>query len=230
MTSKLLMGTPAAAGGGGGITFPITGVSAAYTGTQSPSFTLGTSPIEDDIIVAVVATDAGGSTITDASGWTNVLGPNVKAEADSMVATLCYHRVTSAEDIADQVTWTLTNLWTATRSGDISAVVLRGVATSGELVGSSSTFDSGLPSTWVIASVTPTADDCQIVAGLTGDSTQTQTTPSGWALEASGNSRTSNYVYSRDALGVNGVATGTTNVAASSGDEYVSIVACFAPA
>lgn len=213
------------------ITFPITGVSAEVTATRDPTFTLGTSPIEDDILV-LYASSTTAATTTDVAGWTNVLGANaeVMTAASETTACMVYHRVTAAEDTANEVTWLLDNLWDTSETGRISVTVLRGVATSGELVGTASGSDAAVADPWVIPTVTPTADDCVIIAGVSGDSTETQTTPSGWTLRASGSTTESNYLYTRDTLGSNGTPTGTTNVTPSTADEYVSIVACFKPA
>lgn len=217
---------PAAAAG---ITFPITGVTNTFTGTVSPSFTLGTAPLENDIIFVFI-TYASVIGTTDVSGWTNPLGANVERDSDAHGSVAAYHRVTAGEAGASTVTWTLTNLLGANRTGNISAAVLRGVATSGELVGNAGGNGDGNTTTpWVIPTVTPT-DTCQIVAGMSGDGTETQTTPGGWTLRASTTTNQSNYLYSRDTLGSNGVATGTTDVTPSTGNEYASIVACFKPA
>lgn len=213
------------------ITFPITGVTNTYSASRSPSFTLGTSPVENDIIVAYVsATEA--ATTTDVSTWSNVLGANVEADPGdgTMVCVMVYHRVSAAEDAADTVAWTLTNLWDATETGRITVVVQRGVALSGELVGAASGSSATTVTPWVIPDVTPTATGCQIMAGVAGDGTETQTTPGTHTLRASGSTTQSNYLYSDNDLGTNGVGTGTTNVTPSGSDEYVSIVACFKPA
>lgn len=227
----LLSAVSSGGGGGGGITFPITGVTNTYTSSRSPSFTLGTAPATDDIVVVCVSLTGVGHVLTDPSGWTNVLGTGTLEESDTHAAYMYYHRVTSGEAGASTVTWTFTNITAGNGSGQVCATVLRGVATSSELVGSAANNAIGNTTTpWVIDTVTPSADNCQVMGGLTGDGTQTQTTPGGWSLRANGNATQSNYLYSRDSLGSNGVPTGTTNVTPSVGDEYVSVVACFRPA
>lgn len=215
------------------ITFPITGVTSTYSSTRSPSFTLGTAPQTDDVIVALVGTGTSGAT-TDTSGWTNALGANTVATPSdtSCASVLVYHRVTSGESGGGTVTWTLTDLWNSVETGRISALVLRGVKTSAELVGTSSASDPDAATPWVIPSVTPTADDCQIVAGVIGDSSQAAdpTDPSGWTRRVSGTTSYASHIYTRDALGENGVPTATANVTPNAGDEYVIIVAAFADA
>jgi hypothetical protein len=212
------------------VTFPITGVTTALSSSRSPAFTLGTAPAENDIIVAYISSTTVAAT-SDVSGWTNVLGANqvISLSDDSMAAAMAYHRVTADEAAADTVTWTLTNFWNATETGRITTAVLRGVATSDELVGTASGFNTNAVQP-VIPTVTPTADDCQIMAGVAMDGTSTLTTPAGHTLRSGAAATQTNYMYSRDTLGTSGVATGTTNVTASSSDEYISIVACFAPA
>jgi hypothetical protein len=211
------------------ITFPITGVTTTYSATRSPAFTLGTSPLTNDILVAFISSTTTSAT-TDVATWTNALGADVEImPSDTTLAcVMVYHRVTAAEDTADQVTWTLTNLWDATETGRISVAVLRGVATTGELVGTGSTSNAGnSASPFVIADITPTADGSQIMAGVAGDGTATLTTPGTHTLQAGAGTTQTNYLYSDDTLGSNGVATGTTDVTPSAGNEYVSIVAAF---
>jgi hypothetical protein len=212
------------------ITFPITGVATTYSATRSPAFTLGTAPLEDDIIVVSISAGAVPQTATAPATWDSVLGATVDVESDQHCALMVYHRVTAAEAGASTVTWTLTNLWASTATGRVNADVLRGVATSGELVGGASGFSNTNTATpWVIPDVTPTGT-CQIIALVSGDGTQTQTTPANWTIRTDNDGAAPNLnTYSRDALGSNGVPTGTTNVTPSGGDEYVSIVACFAP-
>jgi hypothetical protein len=213
------------------ITFPITGVTNAVSNLRSPAFTLGTAPAENDIIVAYISSTTPAAT-TDVSGWTNVLGANqvISLSDDSMAAAMAYHRVTAAEAAANTVTWTLTNFWNASETGRITTAVLRGVATSDELVGTASGFNINIVQP-VIPDVTPTADDCQIMAGVAMDTNGiTLTTPAGHTLRSGATGTQTNSLYSLDTLGTSGVATGTTNVTASTSDEYISIVACFAPA
>lgn len=220
------------------ITFPITGVTSGYGSSQSPSFTLGTAPAEHDILVAYLSTSINTGTFTDPGGWVNVLGTDARViPADSSsVGVMLYHRVTAAEAAAGTVTWTFTNLWAAASRGATTVAVLRGVALTGELVGADSASDTNEVTPWVIPSVTPTADDCQVIAGLSADyasgtAPNTQAAaPWQWTLRAGNADSQSNYLYSRDTLGSSGVATGVENVTPSAADEYVSIIACFAPA
>jgi hypothetical protein len=226
----LLVMAKAPAAAGGGITFPITGVTTTYSASRSPSFTLGTAPATDDIIVVSIATQTTYNT-TDTSGWDNVLGANTITQSDSNGGIMLYHRVTSAESGGSTVSWTLTNIFDATETGRIIADVLRGVATSGELVGGTGGFSSANTATpWVIPSVTPSASSCQVVAMVTGDGTETQTEPGGWTTMTSGTGTIGLYTYSLDALGTSGVPTGTTNVTPSAGNEFVAIAAAFKPA
>ena len=212
------------------ITFPTYGYN-SYGATRSPTCYLYDDAVEDDVIVCFVAATDGAAT-TDVSGWTNVLGANVEVDPGdgSLCCVMVYHRVTAAEAATPPSPWTITNLWNATEGGTITAVVLRGVATSGELVGAASGSNSSIVTPWVIPSVTPTADYCQPVAGVAGDGSQTQTTPGTHTLRANAAGGPSNYLYSDNDLGTNGVGTGTTDVTPSTADEYVSIVACFKPA
>lgn len=207
------------------ITYPITGVSATFSATRSPAFTLGTSPQEDDILVAFISSTTT-ATVADISEWTNVLGSATDVESDAHQSFMVYHRVTAAEDAANTVTWTLTNIYGATETGRISVAVLRGVKATSELVGSASGSDVNLVD-GTIPSVTPTADSV-VIAGLSQDGTGTRTSaPTGYTDIAGGTSTQHNYIYRRTSNATSGSPTGTAAANTGTNDEYVSIVAAF---
>jgi hypothetical protein len=195
----------------------------AVTATRSPAFTLDTSPLENDVIYAWVSSTTA-SAITDTSGWTNVLGANTDVESDAHEMLCVYHKVTNAEDVANTVTWTLTNIYDANETGAITAVVVRNVDPADALAGVGSTFDSANTVTpAVLAAVTPDDSGGLILSGVVQDSTGTYTTPANWTVRATFNTNQALSVFSYN-LGVSsGVGVGPTNITPDAGDEYISI-------
>jgi hypothetical protein len=217
------------------ITFPIAGVSSVVTASRSPSITLGTSPIENDVIVVFASSNSTSSTpATAPTGWTymrpsgNTNGTIMPSDS-SMAAVMLYHVVTAAEDTANTVTWTLTNLWNATETGRITATVLRGVGaiTNTYSVAAANAGNSATP--WAGGTYSTGVPISQVVVGVCGDGTQTQTTPAGYTLRASGSTSQSNYLYSRDTLpDADDII--QISVTPSAVDECVVIDAYFVPA
>ena len=109
-------------------------VAANYSSTRSPTVTFTTSPVEDDVIVAVIGSTTAAALTADLppTGWSNCLnwaGEVVTLSDGSATAAVVYHTVTAAEDVANTVAWTLTNLWAANEIGDLTAICLRGADT-----------------------------------------------------------------------------------------------------
>jgi hypothetical protein len=195
----------------------------AVSATASPSFTLDTSPLENDIIYLWVSSTTT-ATVADVSGWVNVLGSGVDVESDAHEMTCVYHIVTAAEDTANTVTWTLTNMYGATETGAFAAVVVRQADPADPLAGVNSTFDSGNTVTpAVLASVTPDASGGLILSAVVQDSTGTYTTPANWTNRVVFNTNVALSVYSYDLGATSGVGVGPTNITPDAGDEYISI-------
>jgi hypothetical protein len=195
----------------------------AVTATRSPTFTLDTSPLENDIIYLWVSSTTT-ATVADVAGWVNVLGSGVDVESDAHEMTCVYHIVTAAEDTANTVTWTLTNMYGATETGDLAAVVVRQADPADPLAGVNSTFDSANTVTpAVLASVTPDASGGIILSGVVQDSTATYTQPANWTVRATSNSNQGLSVFQYNLGVTSGVGVGPTNVTPDAGDEYISI-------
>jgi hypothetical protein len=196
---------------------------AAVTATRSPSFTLDTSPLENDVIYCWVSSTTAAA-ITDTSGWTNVLGANTDVESDAHEMLCVYHKVTAAEDTANTVTWTLTNIYDANETGDLVAVVVRQVDPADALAGVNSTFSSTNTVTpAVLASVTPDASGGLILSGVVQDSTGTYTQPTNWTVRATSNTNQALSAFSYDLGATSGVGVGPTDITPDAGDEYISI-------
>lgn len=197
--------------------------SAAVTATRSPAFTLDTSPLENDVIYVWVSSTTAAA-ITDTTGWTNVLGANTDVESDAHEMLCVYHVVTAAEDTANTVTWTLTNIYDATETGAITAVVVRNVDPADPLAGVGSTFDSANTVTpAVLAAVTPDASGGLVLSAVVQDSTATYTTPGGWTVRSTFNTNQGLSVFSFDTGTTASTPVGPTNVTPDAGDEYISI-------
>jgi hypothetical protein len=214
------------------ITFPgITGTGTFTTAT--PSFTLsGGTPQENDIIFAVVASTTTAQPNSGTfDGFAHILASTAfDVESDSHEATMVWRRYTAADVSANKLTFTLTNFYNAAETGAIAAVVIRGVSTDATPYDVfQTTFSSTNTATpWVIPSLTPTVDGVQVIGAVIGDGTQSITTgPSGWTSRVSNTATQAVRIYSRDALGSNGVATGAANATPSSGDEYVGFSIAF---
>ncbi len=202
------------------ISFP--GISVTGSGTsQSPGITLPSAPQTDDIISVFVGHTTTGS-YTTPSGWINPAGGNTGQNSDIHGAIYLYHRVTSAEAGASQVTWTLTNLFNASESYRITAFVIRGVATSSESAGFAYGFSNTNNATpHVVPSITPSAN-CTLVGGDASVGAGSTTKPSGWTTQVSGSSTCVVLQFTRTTDGTSGVATGTANCTPTTGDEYVT--------
>jgi hypothetical protein len=197
---------------------------ATLTASRSPAITFAESPVEDDIIVIWVASTTA-SAITDPSGWTNLLGANTDVESDSHQLCAYYHVVTAAEDSANTVTWTLTNMYDATETGAVVAVVVRNGDPADPLGGTpTSTFDSANTVTpAVLAQVTPDVTGGLVLSAVVQDSTASYTVPTGWSLKAYHNVNVGIAAFGYGTLTTASSAVGPTNVTPDAGDEYASI-------
>lgn len=203
---------------------------ATFSASRSPAITFaGAEILDGDILLVGFVAALQTATITTPSGYVNVLGANTLVASDSHVGGMVYHVPTSSE--AGQTAWTITNLFDVTQTGRAVWSIWRGVDLTTPLAGTSSTFDSANAATpFILPSVTPTADNVQVVGVLGSDGSSTQSAPAGWTQRAGAGTTQGCYIYSRDALGSNGVATGATNVTPSAGDEYASVVCALRPA
>jgi hypothetical protein len=200
------------------------------TASRSPAITFAESPVENDIIVIWVASTTT-STITDPSGWTNLLGGTTDVESDSHQMCALYHVVTAAEDAANTVTWTLTNLYDAAETGAVAAVVVRNGNPADPLGGTpTSTFDSANTVTpAVLAQVTPDVTGGLALSAVVQDSTASYTVPTGWSLKAYHNVNVGIAVFAYGTLTTAASAVGPTNVTPDAGDEYASISVVISP-
>lgn len=205
---------------------------AALSASRSPSVTFATSPIENDYVV-LFASSTTTATITVPATWENALGGTTDVESDAHQMCCVIHRVTSAEDAADTVTFTATNLYDATETGEVVGVVLRNVSTVTPIDSANSAFDSANSVTpHVLASLTGAnlSTGSLVVSAVAKDGTGTWTTPAGYTALASRNTNQGLAAYSRNTPTTSGVNVAATNITPSAGDEYTSITVAFTKA
>jgi len=207
---------------------------AAITASRSPSVTFANYvPLQNDLIVFWASSTGTALTMTEPSGWVNPLGAGVDVESDSHQLVCAYHFVTSGEASAVTLTYTATNWYGATTTGNVIAVVLRGVDTTTPIDSANSTFSSTntvTPS--VLASLTGAnlSTGSLVLSGVCLDGTGTFTTPAGWNQIATSNTNQGKWVGYNTTLTTAGSNVSATNITPSVGDEYASITMAFTPA
>jgi len=207
---------------------------AAISASRSPSVTFSSyDPQVNDVIVMFPSSTGITVTLAAVSGWVNPLGSTTDVETDSHEMCAIYHQVTSGEDSANTLTYTATNLFSVAQTGNVCALVLRGVDPTSPLDAFGSTFNSGNTITpHVLASLLAadiTNNDCMVVSCVTKDATGTYTTPTGWTQRTTSNTNQGKWLGTRDNLTTAGAAVASTNITPSAGDEYASITLAFNP-
>lgn len=204
-------------------------VSSGFSATRSPSFTLGAAPQENDIIL-VFPSSTTGAAITPNVTWNNVLSGTTDVESDAHQICALWHRVTADE--AGTTAWTMTNIYDATETGNVSAVLIRGALSEGNPIQASNTgFNSGNTTTpHVLAGIANTgAAGGLIISAVAKDSTGAYSTqPSGWTFLTTSNTNQGKAVLRRTALNTVNENLSATNITPSAGDEYVSITVVIA--
>jgi len=208
------------------VTFPITGVAAAYASGTSFTVTLGTAPATDDIVLVAIGATSTGGVVTVPGDWVNVTMPTYTVMSTSAhFGLMIYHRVTSAEAGANTLAWTFTNIFSTAKTGSYAATVLRGVATSSELIGVGSWVQPAAFTYSIFPDVGVTLNNMPVVSGMCLDSTGTITTPDGWTNLCTVATTQRSALYLRDALA--SVGESTEIVVTTASDESISISVAF---
>lgn len=203
--------------------------SLAMTTTASPAVTIdGYDPAANDIVVAWVASTSGATVSAVASGWVNVLGGTTSAgPGDGTVQVAClYHVVTAGEETANTNSWTLTNLWNVTETGEVIAVVVRGADSTTVLDSAASAVDATIAATHILAGLTGAnlSTGSLVLSAVFPDALETYTAPSGWtSITATSGTNQGGHAFRRTAVTSAGVDVSPTNITPSSSDEYASI-------
>lgn len=136
----------------------------SHGNTSSPSFTLDSAPLENDVIYIGFTAAVNATTITTPSGWTNLLGGNNRVDSGSHSSFVFAHAVTSAEAGSSQVTWTFTSMNSGTFIAS-GAVVYRSVDTANLFLDAPTPYsDSTSLATSTIPSTTPSVTGGLFVA------------------------------------------------------------------
>jgi len=189
------------------------------------------TPTTDDLIV-LFCDSVTPTTITVPSGWVNPLGGTTVVSSDSHTGYVLTHRVTSAEQTAGTVSWTLTGVQ-GNYDGICLAVVLRGVDTTTPIDAFATTFSSGdtaTPHTLPGLAGASLGDNSMVISCVLRDGLGTWTTPDGWGVLASISNQQAGWVGVRNARTSAGVTIPDTSITPNSGDEFVGITLAFTPA
>ena len=203
-----------------------TAVGTYSTATRSPSFTFGSSDIQEGDLILAFPSSTNTATVAMPSGWSNLLGGTTDVESDAHELSGGYHFVTSGE--VGQTSWTLTNWYDTTEVGNVVAILIRGA---GGIDDVQSAFNSGNTVTpHVLAGVTPTISGGMVISCVAKDGTGNYTSdPSGWTIRQTSNTNNGKALLEYNTLTTAGVAVGPTNITPSAGDEYASITVVVVP-
>lgn len=206
----------------------VSSANAALSASRSPSLAFTAAqwvPKENDVVVLVPSsTDT--AAITLPSGWVNTLGGTTDVESDAHEECCVYHLVTAAEQSGGTTTYTATNLYDATETGNVVGCVVRGVDPASVIDSANSTFDSSNNVTpHVLASLTGTnlSTGSLVLSCVAKDGTGTYTTPTGWTQVQTQNTNQGKWLGVRNTLTTADTNVTATNITPSAGDEYVSI-------
>lgn len=209
-------------------------ISVAATGnntvsaSRSPAVTFSSyTPQLNDCVVLISTSGAAAGAVTAQSGW----GSFGAVASDSHTGAAAYHFVTAAEVSAVTTTYTATNFWNASITGNVCGIVLRGVDPDIQWDDFATGFSSANAATpHVIPAIAGTdiLANSMVVAGICKDGAAgTWTTPTGWTARGTNTTNVSTVLYTRDALTTAATGTSSVNVTPNSGDEYVAFAIAF---
>lgn len=208
---------------------PVATGNAVVTASRSPAITFASyTSVVDDIVVFVAASGAAAALATAPTNWvlpTPTTGANPVA-SDSHTLVFAYHKVTSA----GVSTYTATNLWNATQTGNVVGVVLRGVAPAtplDDLVSGFSSTNTATPHVFPALVGANLSTSSLVVSAVAADSAVTYTTPTGYTVQATNGTNLRNSVFTRDVRTTTGTAIAAQNITPSAGDEYAAFTAAF---
>lgn len=207
-----------------------------FSSTRSPATgTLSFTPQLNDVVVLVATMPQVGATaITVPVGWVNPLGSVLSTPSNGRMVVV-YHQVDAGEVSAVTTSWTVTNLFDATKSGRAIAFVVRGTDPTAPIGVTAN--GSGNSSSWVLPNLLPMKTG-GLVCGMgfinaitTGRSVTTPSAP--WSTIAglytnAGSSRTG-FTMQCSTPTVSNVAFSGVSLAISGADDWVSAAISFAP-
>jgi hypothetical protein len=222
-TAALVLAQPAVTATGSVAVTVIESQSAALTASRSPSLVFTAQPAVGDVVIMWPSSTTTAA-ITLPSGWDNPLGTTTDVESDAHQICCVAHIVTQAEFDASTKTYTATNLYDATETGDVVGCFVRYVDTADLFAGANSGFNSGNATTpHVLPGLTPDATGGLLLSSVAKDATGTYTSPGGWTQLVQSNNNQGRYLGSYDTLTTASTPISDTNITPSAGDEYASI-------
>jgi len=228
VTHVYLGATPVyAPAAGPGITVIDTATTVYNTATQSPTFTFTISPVQNDVIVLFAAAVNSLAALNAVAEWTPSITPTGTVTQTACAMAVLHHVVTAGEDAANTVTWTLTNLFQATRQGALAACVVRGVNTTTPV----DAFGTGVIATVVTPHDLPavvgadiTSSNGLVLRAIARDGATAYTSvPAGHTQLASSGPTQAIWLGRRDATASAGVAIPTASITPSVADEAVAV-------
>lgn len=207
--------------------------SAVTTASRSPAITFSNyKPRTNDVVAFFAASGTAAAAATAPTNWvlpTPATGANPVA-SDSHTYAFTYHVVTAAEETASTTTYTATNLWNATQTGNVVGLVLRGVDTTAvidSLVSGFSSTNTATPHVFPALTGANLSTGSLVVGGVASDGLSTYTTPAGWMARTSFNTNQGNAVMTSLTATTSGTNVAATNVTPSVGDEYCAFTVAF---
>jgi len=200
----------------------------AFTASRSPAITFPSTwtPALNELVI-VWPSSTTTATITDVAGWTNPLGSGVDVESDAHQLSCGYHFVTAGEVSAVTRSWTLTNWYDTTQTGNIIGCVISGAATSSTIDSVNSKFDSAntaTPHSTAVLLGTNLTTGSLVLSCTVSDGTNTYAAdPAGWARIITENTNQGKILLQRDALTTASSNVDEVSLTPAAGDEFISI-------
>ena len=208
--------------------------SAAITASRSPAITFSPyHPQVDDIVLFFPSSTGITITPTAPAGWINPLGGTTDVETTAHEICCVYFPVTDASNQTGSVTYTATNLFGATTTGNVVGCVLRGVDPAAIIDDSGTGFSNTTTATpHVLPGLTGAnlTNDSMVISCVAKDGTGAYSAanqPVGWQYIVTNNTNQGKALLMRDNLAVAGTNIAATNITPSAGDEYASITLAF---
>lgn len=208
---------------------------AAISSSRTPSVTFSSYvPYENDVVVLFSSvSNFATTTLTIPADWSNALGgtTGVSANVSGTVYnhSAVYHSVSNSEMAGGTTTYTVTNLFNATRSGNVCALAIRNVAPSAIVddADTASNTSSVTPHSLPGLTGANLSNGSLVVSSVMKAATGSYTTPSGWTQQVTSNSSHAKWVGTLDALTSAGTSISSTSITPNSSGGYTAITVAF---
>lgn len=195
----------------------------SFSASRSPSISFSTPPLENDLII-IWPSSTTTAAVTMPAGVVNVLGGTTDVESDAHEIACAYHFVTAAES-ASTTTFTFTNFYDTTQTGNIVAALVRGVDLVNPINITGTGFNSAnTAADHTLPGLTPTCTDGIWFSCIAKDGTGAYATdPSGWDRVGASNTNQGKWGGYRIARTTAGSAISGQDITESAGDEWAAI-------